>query len=388
MRERRDRTTLRLRALIGAALLLPVVWPPSAAPAAVVTSIRVALLRDADRVNVVSDRPVALVAGQLVSLRLEPGAYEFVATPSGIELAGAGSRFAETVRLSPTEGGRLFIGIRPYRGVLEFRRTSSGRMKVINQLELEEYLYGVLKMEVDPAWPAEALKAQAVAARTLALHSMNRFASEGYDVRATTDTQVYGGVSAEDRRTTAAVDETSGEIVTYDGRPIFAAYHSDSGGYTESSELVWGGRYPYLQGVPDPYSTGAPNHEWIRRMDLARFEERLRNAGRAVNGITGIEIAESTPSGRAGLIRIIGAHGVLAVKGNDLRTILGADLLRSTLFLVRLTPEEPLLVEFLGRGSGHGVGLSQWGARGMAAVGRTHTEILRYYYTGIDLEVR
>ncbi|TMJ11773.1 MAG: SpoIID/LytB domain-containing protein, partial [Bacillati bacterium ANGP1] len=85
---------------------------------------------------------------------------------------------------------------------------------------------------VDPEWPADALRAQAVAARTLALQSLGRFASEGYDVRATTDTQVYGGISAEDPRTTAAVEETRGEIMTYEGRPIFAAYHSDSGGYT------------------------------------------------------------------------------------------------------------------------------------------------------------
>src|SRR5437867_1884521 len=137
-----------------------------------------------------------------------------------------------------------------------------------------------------------------VAARTLALQSLGRFASEGYDVRATTDTQVYGGISAEDPRTTAAVEETRGEIMTYEGRPIFAAYHSDSGGYTESSEVVWGGRYPYLQAVPDPYSTGAPNHEWIVRLEVPAFEERLRRAGRSVNGITGIEVAETTRSGR------------------------------------------------------------------------------------------
>lgn len=388
MLERPDHALRTLCVLIGTALLLPVIWLPSPAPAGASTSIRVALLRDVDRVNVVSDRPVALVAGQLISLRLGPGAYEFVATPSAIEVTGTSNRFVETVQLSPTEGSRLFIGIRPYRGLLELRRTTSGRMTVINQLDQEEYLYGVLKMEVDPAWPVEALKAQAVAARTLALHSMNRFAAEGYDVRATTDTQVYGGIAAEDRRTTAAVDETAGQIVTYDGRPIFAAYHSDSGGYTESSELVWGGRYPYLQGVPDPYSVDAPNHEWTKRIDVARLEERLRSSGRAINGIRGIEIAESTPSGRASLIRIIDVHGALTVRGNDLRAILGVDLLRSTLFVARLTPDEPPVVEFIGRGSGHGVGLSQWGARGMAVVGRTYKEILRYYYTGIELEGR
>jgi len=370
---------------VCAAVLLLVLWPAAPVPVRASTSIRVGVVREADRVSIVFDRPVGLIAGPLVSLRLEPGAYDFVARAAGIEVAGAGTRFENTIRLSPTEGGRLYIGIRPYRGLLELRRTASGRLTVINEVDLEEYLYGVLKMEVDPEWPADALKAQAVAARTLALQSMGRFASEGYDVRATTDTQVYGGISAEDPRTTAAVEDTRGEIMTYEGRPIFAAYHSDSGGYTESSELVWGGRYPYLQAVPDPYSTGAPNHEWIVRMDLPAFEERLRRAGRSANGITGIEVVETTPSGRVGLVRITGAHGVATVKGTDLRAIMGATLLRSTLFIVRITPDEQPLVEFLGRGSGHGVGLSQWGARGMAAAGRNYTEILKYYYTGIEI---
>jgi stage II sporulation protein D len=281
----------------------------------------------------------------------------------------------------------LYIGIRPYRGLLELRRTPSGRLTVINEVDLEEYLYGVLKMEVDPAWPAEALKAQAVAARTAALWSLNKFSSEGYDVRANTDSQVYDGVTAEDPRTSAAVDETRGEIMTYQGRPIFAAYHSDSGGYTESIEFVWGGTYAYLKGVPDPYSVGAPRHEWVVRMDLAVFEDRLRRAGRMVAGVSGIEVAEATPSGRATLLRIAGAHGVLLLKGADLRTILGADL-RSTLFTVRLVSEAQPQVEFLGRGYGHGVGLSQWGARGMAEAGRRYREILSYYYAGIAFETK
>jgi len=378
---------VRPSAAVCAAVLLLVLWPAASVPVRASTSIRVGVVRDVDRVSIVFDRPVGLIAGPLVSLRLEPGAYDFVARAAGIEVAGAGTQFENTIRLSPTEGGRLYIGIRPYRGLLELRRTASGRLTVINEVDLEEYLYGVLKMEVDPEWPAEALKAQAVAARTLALQSMGRFAAEGYDVRATTDTQVYGGISAEDPRTTAAVEDTRGEIMTYEGRPIFAAYHSDSGGYTESSELVWGGRYPYLQAVPDPYSTGAPNHEWIVRMDLPAFEERLRSAGRSANGVTGIEVVETTPSGRVGLVRITGTHGVVTVKGTDLRAIMGATLLRSTLFSVRITPDEQPLVEFLGRGSGHGVGLSQWGARGMAAAGRTYKEILRYYYTSVEITV-
>lgn len=368
------------------AVLLSVIWPVIPVPASVSTTIRVGILREQDRVVVMSDRPIEVTSGG-TRATLQPAAYEVVPTSRGIEVVGTG-QFEGVVRLLPTSGGRLYLAIRPYRGFLELRRTPTGRLTVINELDLEEYLYGVLKMEVDPRWPEEALKAQAIASRTLALHSLNRFQAEGYDVRATTDSQVYGGVIAEDSRTTTAVDATRGHVITYQGRAIFAAYHSDSGGNTESSEYVWGSRYPYLQGVPDPASTGAPGQEWVLRLDLAAFEDRLRRAGKPITGITGVEVAEFTPSGRALTVRMTTSQGIINVKATDLRTILGADLLRSTMFVVRLIPDEQAAVEFTGRGSGHGVGLSQWGARGQALLGRTYTEILRYYYTGVTVESR
>jgi stage II sporulation protein D len=372
--------------LIGVVTTLLILWPPTPALSES-PLIRVGVRREVERIIVMSDRPIALSAGTAFRVRIDPGAYEFTPTPTGVAAAGVGS-FDATVRLVPADGARLYLDIHPYRGIVELRRTGAGRLTVINEVDLEEYLYGVLKNEVDPQWPTEALKAQAVASRTWALYNFSRFASEGYDVCATTECQVYSGVTAEDPRTSAAVDETRGQIMTYQGRPIFAAYHSDSGGYTESSDLVWGGAgYPYLKGVADPYSIGAPRHEWIVRMDLSTFESRVRGSGRLITNVMGIEVAEATPSGRAALLRIFGAHGVLIVKGAELRAVLGADL-RSTLFTVRLVPDDPPHVEFRGRGSGHGVGLSQWGARGMAEMGWKYQEILGYYYSGIAFETK
>src|SRR5207244_12047043 len=114
--------------------------PASPAPGSGSTSLRVGVLREVERVSIVFDRPVALTAGPLVSLRLEPGAYEFVPRAAGIEVAGAGTRFENTIRLSPTEGGRLYIGIRPYRGLLELRRTASRRLAGIDGVALDDYL--------------------------------------------------------------------------------------------------------------------------------------------------------------------------------------------------------------------------------------------------------
>ena len=348
------------------------------------TTIRVGILREQERVVIMSERAIEVQAGASGRFMLDPAAHEFVSSPSGVEITGVG-RVETPVRLVPAAGARLHVAIRPYRGVLEVRRTPAGRITIVNELDLEQYLYGVLKMEVDPRWPSDALKAQAVAARTLALYSLNRFSAEGYDVRATTDSQVYGGIIAEDPRTTAAVEATRGQVLSYEGRPIFAAYHSDSGGHTEASELVWGGRYAYLRAVTDPYTPAQP---WTLRMDLAAFEERLRRAGRAVAGVTVVDVTDVTPSGRAGSVRITSALGAMTLRGTELRTILGPEALKSTLFFVRVLPDEQPAIEFTGRGSGHGVGMSQWGARGQALLGRSYLEILRYYYSGVSLEVR
>lgn len=372
------------RLVVALLLLLAVAFVPIPSRATTSATIRVGILREQERVVIMTDRPLEVLAGSWRRATLDPAAYEFVPTASGVEIVGVGPMDAP-LRIMPTGGARLHVAIRPYRGILELRRTPSGRLTVINELDLEEYLYGVLKMEVDPRWPPDALKAQAVAARTLALYSMNRFGAEGYDVRATTDSQVYGGIAAEDPRTTAAVEATRGQVLVFQSRPIFAAYHSDSGGYTEASEYVWGGTYPYLRGVADPYTSAQP---WALRLDLSVLEERLRRAGKAVSGITAIEIADFTPSGRAGTLRITSAAGTVTVRATELRTILGADALKSTFFSVRVGPDEQAGVEFTGRGSGHGVGLSQWGARGMALGGKGYLEILRYYYTGVSVEAR
>jgi stage II sporulation protein D len=261
-------------------------------------------------------------------------------------------------------------------------------MTVINELPLEEYLYGVIKMEVDPRWPSETLKAQAVAARTLALYSLNRFAAEGYDVRATTDSQVYGGIQAEDPRATTAVEETRGLVITYRGTPILSVYHSDSGGHTESSEYVWGGSYAYLRGVADPYAAATPGREWISRIEAPVLEERLRRAGKSVSGITAIEATAFSPSGRVLSVVLRTTRGRVDLKATEIRAALGPEALRSTLFTVHLLPGEVPVVEFVGRGSGHGVGMSQWGARGQGLQGRTFQEILRYYYTDVTVEQR
>lgn len=365
------------------AALLAAAPPLRSQPSAL---IRVGLTWGVEGVTIGTDGPVEvtdLATGR--SETQEGGRLAVRATAAGLEVGGQVN--GDIVRLQPRAAWTyLQVNGRPYRGLIEIRRTAAGRLTVVNELDLEAYLYGVVRSEMDPRWPVEALRAQAIAARSLAVYSAGRFAAEGYDVRATTDTQVYGGVAAEDPRTTAAVDATRGQVMTFDGRAVFAAYHTDSGGATESSEFVWGTMRPYLRGVADPHSRDAPNHEWSLKVDHATLAERLARAGRPVGLLRRVEVTATSPSGRVMALRLTGTGGAVEVRGTDFRNLVGVAVLRSTLFVVRPAGDDAL--QFAGRGYGHGVGMSQWGARGQAAAGRDAFDILRYYYAGVTIGQR
>jgi stage II sporulation protein D len=349
------------------------------------------------RVGIVLDQPALQIEAEVTmtaadvlgrSLSTLVGG-PWVLQPTAEGMAIPGTAFGPTVRFVTTSGF-LKVNGQPYRGSIEVRRTSAGRLTAINELDLEGYLYGVIKGEIDPGWPPEAVKAQAVAARTLALQNLaelrGKFASEGYALRATTDSQVYLGVAGERPGALAAVDATRGIMMTFRGQPIFAAYHSNSGGHTEDSENVWGTPHPYLRGVPDPYAMEAPGGQWAARLSLAAIEAGLRRGGIGMPGISAVEPGRVTPWGRAITIRLTDEGGrTQEIGANQFRLLVGAGVIRSTMFVVTRDGAE---VAFSGRGSGHGVGLDQWGARAMAIRGYAFEHILGYYYTGITLERR
>jgi stage II sporulation protein D len=372
----------RLTVLIGSLLL--VAAPPSL-PAQPQTLIRVVILLGQAQATLSAEAVLEVLDVQMDRVEyLAPGPWTFRAVPGGIE--GAGRTYGDVLRVRAQTGTpiRLVERQRAYRGVVEVRRTDRG-LVVVNELDLESYLYGVIRLEVDPAWPPEALKAQAVAARTLALASLGRFRREGYDVRDTTEVQLYGGATSEDPRTNAAVDATRGILLVHDGKPIHAVYHADSGGQTEASEHVWGVAYPYLRSVEDPYVAQSPYQRWTVVVPLAHLEDRLRAAGFSVQGVSGVEVVRTSESGRAIVLRILSASGPLEIPGHRLRMLLGPNVLLSTRFTLRVEGQNAV---FEGSGWGHGVGLSQWGARGMALSGASFDRILRYYYRGVEVVAR
>lgn len=247
---------------------------------------------------------------------------------------------------------------------------------VINRLDLEAYLRGVVPSEMSASWPMEALKAQAVAARSYTMTSLD---PDGrYDLCATVDCQVYRGVDAEQARTDQAVRETAGVVVSYAGTTARTYYHSDSGGVVASSREVWGSAVPYLVAVTDaPANT--PHRSWQLRLDGATVGSVLAASGHEVGTVTNLRVVAVTESGRVSELEITGTAGSVVLRGTRLTDQARAWGLKSTRFRV----QGGLVVS--GDGWGHGVGMSQYGARALAAAGMDFGRILAFYYPNTGL---
>ena len=230
----------------------------------------------------------------------------------------------------------------------------------------------------------EALKAQAIAARTFALYQAGENKDKPYDLRNDIYSQVYGGRTSEKWSTNRAVDLTKGEVLTYKGEIIPAYFHATCAGMTAGAEELWKIDVPSLAGlVRCNYCRISPHYYWHARIPLSDIEEKLSESGRPVGQILKIKVISKTPSGRVGSLQIVGTVGEAVIAAKDFRIWIGGDKMRSTLFTVELREDA---AEFSGKGWGHGVGLCQWGALGQALLGRSHAEILKFYYPGSEID--
>jgi stage II sporulation protein D len=258
-------------------------------------------------------------------------------------------------------------------------------MLVINDLPVEEYLVGLINCEISSQWPMEAVKAQAVIARTYALYQREARRGAPYHLESTVLDQVYEGCLIEDSRALRGVRDTEGEVLTWRGEVIQAFFHSSCGGHTEASENVWGFPLPYVAGVDCRYCILAPTVRWELTLPLRRIEAALKGAGIPVSGLKAIKAGSRNVSGRLVDIMLVASGGPQAVPAVKFRQALGYGVIRSTNFTLR---EEGSDVTFRGMGYGHGVGLCQWGAKARATEGFDYREILAYYYPGTVLEKR
>jgi len=323
------------------------------------------------------------------ALRLEAGGSE---VPTGLA----------AVRAVPEGDGPLYVGDTPYRGRVELLVVGKGRVSAINELPLEEYLLGVVPLEIGPREPEElaAVEAQAVAARTYAVAQLGGQGELGFDLYGSVDDQAYGGMAAEREEASEAVRRTAGRILMFDGRPIRAYYHSTCGGRTAAVEEVLDrDPAPYLQSVSDRapdgsyYCAESPRFHWDVTWTAAELDSVARPGVAAAFGLPAdqlgpvehLEVVGRTPSGRVGALAFEGPGTEMVLSRLAIRLALQRDgrILNSTDFDVIPGPDG--LVELSGRGYGHGAGMCQWGAIGRARAGQTYEHILATYYPGAVL---
>ncbi len=334
-----------------------------------------------------------------------------------------------------TSDGQISIEGKKYRGYVVLKPQSDGKITVINSLSVDEYLYGVIGSEMPSSWNIEALKAQAVCARCFALTNMNKHVGYGFNVCSTTNCQVYGGIASETESTRRAVDETAGKILKYNGQIAQTVFFSCSGGHTADVRNIWGGDFPYLYGVDDPYENedNTPRHSWVATLTNDDIKASLNKIGVDVGDIVSVETAIDA-SQHVYELTVTGTNGKHTLKKQDTCSVFASYGLMSTKYTVApygsnassvyaisstgtslsspafaLSSSVKTAMEngfsvlsssgksavssggakgyiFNGGGWGHGVGMSQYGANAMAANGFKYDDILYHYYPGTNLE--
>ena len=353
-------------------LLCIALWLLAIAPASASVLLRVAIVDGAKQVKIGSSTPAVVRDGAGRVLGEIPDKTSYWVQSRGAQLAMHRWQGSQ-LWIEPKNGGYVYIGDRWYRGLTHLV-ASNNTLSAINAVDIEQYLYSVLGAEMDPSWPQEALKAQAVAARTYALYHRQKRRNSFYDLGDSQSWQVYKGIETEGSGTYAAVDATRGEVLTYNGQIIEAVFHSSSGGHTENVEDVWQDPRPYLRGVPD-YDAGTPVYQWTKTFSGGELSRLISGVG----NIATLKPERTTQTGRVITMRAIGDAGERVISGDDLRYLLD---LRSSRFRVQSSNGSFVISGF---GFGHGVGMSQWGAYNLARRGANYQQILLYYYQNANL---
>ncbi len=343
------------------------------------------------------------------------------------------------------ENGMITVSGKKYRGGILLFRNSSNAIYFINIINLEKYLYGVLPKEMSYSYPLEALKAQAVAARSFALGSVNKHKSLGYDVCSNQCCQTYGGVECEAAKCTKAVEDTKHQVAYYDGKPASLYYSANNGGYIEDSKDVWGSSVGYLKAKKDDYN---PQNNWKVSFTKSELQGILQKNGYSIGELQSVRVTERSQAGSVAKLEFIGSSGTASVPGSKIRGMLGSNSVKSLKFDIAETDTtegaeaikvfvksvgEVVVEKILGpvhvitanssdfvinnayslvvmdkasskvisapskgadlvggmtisgKGNGHGVGMSQTGAKEMADKGMGYMDILNFYFEGITI---
>jgi len=287
----------------------------------------------------------------------------------------------QQLQIRSFDGRGIWVGQKRFSGKLNLFVLDS-EILVVNVLGIEKYLSSVVGSEMPTKWPIEALKAQAIASRTYALKQKG---NNLFDIDSTQKNQVYNGLESRTYKTIRAVKSTRSLVLTYKNKLINALFHSSSGGMTENSQDVWKNKYPYLSSVKD-FDKNNPKFRWQKKFS----SNELTNLFPKIGGLKNIEIIDITSTGRVKNVKLIGAYSSDQMSGVVLRKRLGlkSNFVRFKFFEEELNnkfPSKKGLIVF-GQGSGHGVGMSQWGAKYLASRGQKAERILKHFYRGVQIK--
>lgn len=291
------------------------------------------------------------------------------------------SRYDGGIRVR-ADGSVVAINEFALTGNIDITKNTKGLYRIVNELDIEDYTRAVVGKEMDPRWPAEALKAQAVAVRTYALYRKARPGCTDYDLCSTTNSQVFTGDGRFREGPALAVEATRGLVLADDGSLAETLYHSSCGGRTEDASSVWDRRYGYLKSVSCNCVPGSPYDEWTKGVTKDELTGILSDGGYGTGRVRSLTVSGRTSSGRVKAVRADTTTGPVDIKANELRRLMGYSRLPSTYFVINRAGDG---FTFTGSGSGHGVGMCQWGAREMADDGKQYYEILSHYYPGLKI---
>ncbi len=361
-------------------------------------------------------------------------------SPTSVCINGTAYDISEGNYALLPQNGEVSIDGTVYRGGVKIIPTSDGKLTVVNFVNINSYIAGVVGREMSPSWPIEALKAQAVCARSYAIKGFGKHSSQGFNLCNTQDCQVYLGIGGESESTLLAAEETKDQVITYDSSVADALYSSSNGGSIAYSKYVWGNDIPYLVASHDPYDAASdnPRSSWQVTLTKDKIKEKLREKEIDIGDITDMRVTGADEYGRTYEVTISGTNGSYVLKNDKTRSFFGlysqkytitpiggnqTDALPSFFAITsggvksvstlsakgafstqaisgnvtvktstgaveyQTTPPQLNPESFIinGSGWGHGLGMSQYGAKAMAEQGFGYADILQFYYKGVEL---
>lgn len=342
--------------------------------------VRISILSNQEKIDA-GGRELAIYdadVGDRLASWAENASATIVPKKGALEILAGGKTLARASRLILEAKAGVRVGRGIYLGRVELAMDGGGRDRVsaINRLPLETYLLGIVGSEMSPEWPIEALKAQAVAARTYAMqrHMMMRAANKPYDLESSVISQVYKGAERIRPSVIRAVRETRGEVLSFRHGLVEALFHSTCGGRTRSARSAFGRDVPYLVERECKWCRDSTRLKWELSLPLAQLSRRLEGAKLARGRVERFERKEG-----AQLVDVKEKKGARRITARAAREAIGFSVLYSEAFTA-VTKGSTVQIE--GKGFGHGAGMCQWGARGMALAGKKHLQILEHYYAG------